>query len=63
MRLLAADAKWLFEWAETWTVDAGETRVLKLGTPVLILGEYDFAATPPWHTPESLVRPLTLPSM
>jgi hypothetical protein len=63
VRLLGSDARWLFEWADTWTLDAGGTRVLKLGTPVFILGEYDFAAAPPWQAPEALVRPLTLPSM
>ena len=63
VRLLGSDARWLFEWADTWVVDTGGTRVLKLGTPVLILGEYDFAAAPPWQAPDSLTRPLTLPSM
>jgi hypothetical protein len=63
VRLLTRDAEWLFEWADTWTLDSSGVRVLKLGTPVLILGEYDFGAAPPWRSPESLVRPLTLPSM
>jgi len=63
IRMLGADARWLFEWADTWTLDADGTRVLKLGTPVLILGEYDFAAAPPWRSPQSLARPLELPSM
>ena len=63
VRLLGVDAQWLFEWADTWTLHADGARVLKLGTPVLILGEYDFAAAPPWQSPASLARPLTLPSM
>ena len=63
VRLLADDAQWLFEWADTWTLDGSGTRVLKLGTPVLILGEYDFGAAPPWQSPESLARPVALPSM
>ena len=63
VRLLGVDARWLFEWADTWTLHADGARVLKLGTPVLILGEYDFAAAPPWQSPASLARPLTLPSM
>lgn len=63
VRLLGGDAQWLFEWADTWMLDAGGTRVLKLGTPVLILGEYDFGAAPPWRSPEAPARPVTLPSM
>jgi hypothetical protein len=63
IRLLGGDARWLFEWADTWTLDGDGTSVRKLGTPVLILGEYDFAAAPPWRSPASLVRPLKLPSM
>ena len=63
VRLLARDAQWLFEWGDTWTLDPSGLRVLKLGTPVLILGEYDFGAAPPWRSPELLAHPLTLPSM
>jgi hypothetical protein len=61
IRLLGADAQWLYEWADPWTIDARGARVLKLGTPVLILGEYDFTAPPPWHSLDSLARPVTLP--
>jgi hypothetical protein len=63
VRLLGEDARWLFDWADTWTLDPSGTRVLKLGTPVLILGEYDFAAAPPWQSLTSLSQPLTLPEM
>jgi hypothetical protein len=63
VRLLERDARWLFDWAHTWTLDAGGTRVLNLGTPVVILGEYDFNAAPPWQSVPSLAHPLTLPEM
>lgn len=63
VRLLGEDARWLFEWADTWTLDARGTGVQKLGTPVLIQGEYDFTAAPPWLSLPSLARPLTLPEM
>jgi hypothetical protein len=63
VRLLGEDARWLFDWADTWTLDPEGARVLKLGTPVLILGEYDFAAAPPWWSLPSLSQPLTLPEM
>ena len=44
--LLERDAQWLFEWGQTWTVDSTATRLLTSGTPVLIVGHYDFDAAP-----------------
>ena len=61
VRLLAVDAQWLFEWGEPWTVDPGGTRVLRLGTPVLVIGEYNFEAQPPWQSLHRLARPVELP--
>jgi hypothetical protein len=61
VRLLAADARWLFEWGEPWTLDRNGTRVLKLGTPVLVIGAYDFEAGPPWQSLHQLGRPVQLP--
>jgi hypothetical protein len=63
VRLLERDASWLFEWGEAWTLDAGEVHVLRAGTPVLIIGPYDFDAPPPWRSPEWLARGVTLPPM
>ena len=48
VRLLERDAKWLFGWGEVWSLDEQGREVLEPGTPVLILGQYDFAAPPPW---------------
>jgi hypothetical protein len=56
VRRLGDDAQWLFEWGDPWTLDASATRVLKLGTPVLIIGDYDFDAAPPWQSAESFAR-------
>jgi hypothetical protein len=61
VRLLAGDARWLFDWGEPWTLDRGGTRVLRLGTPVLVVGEYDFEARPPWQSLHWLARPVKLP--
>jgi hypothetical protein len=61
VRLLAEDARWLFEWGEPWTLDRGGTRVLKPGTPVLVIGAYDFEAKPPWQSLHRLARPVELP--
>jgi lipoprotein-anchoring transpeptidase ErfK/SrfK len=61
VRLLVEDAQWLFDWGEPWTVDPGGTRVLRLGTPVLVIGEYNFEAQPPWQLLHRLARPVELP--
>jgi hypothetical protein len=61
VRLLEVDARWLFEWGQTWTVNADASRVLLPGTPVVILGAYDFAAPPPWQSLPALSAPLPLP--
>ncbi|MFI5178703.1 MAG: L,D-transpeptidase [Vicinamibacterales bacterium] len=62
VRLLAADARWLYGWGEEWRLDSTGSHVLSPGTPVLILGRYDFAAPPPWRTAEGAARPVELPS-
>jgi hypothetical protein len=50
IRLLERDAQWLFEWGQTWRLDSSGTRIVTPGTPVLIVGHYDFAAPPPWRS-------------
>ena len=61
VRLLTADARWLFDWGEPWTIDPRGTRVLRPGTPVLVIGEYNFEAQPPWQSLHRLARPVELP--
>jgi hypothetical protein len=63
VRLLGDDARWLFEWADPWTLDASGIRVLKLGTPILVMGEYDFEAAPPWQSLDRLTRHVELPTL
>lgn len=48
IRLLERDAKWLFEWGEAPRIGRGG-QVLERGTPVLIVGQYDFQSPPPWR--------------
>ncbi len=48
VRLLEEDARWIYEWGDGWTLDERGWEVLEEGTPVWILGEYDFDASPPW---------------
>jgi hypothetical protein len=63
IRLLDRDAQWLFEWGQPWTLDLSRTRVMKPGTPVLIAGEYDFEAAPPWRSLTWLSQLVELPSL
>ena len=60
VRLLERDAKWLYEWGEQWTLDETKRRIVTPGTPVLIVGEYDFAASPPWVDLAALSSRLTV---
>ena len=63
VRLLERDARWMFEWGDPWTLDASQTHATRAGTPVLIVGEYDFDAPPPWRSPKWLARTIALPPM
>jgi L,D-transpeptidase-like protein len=63
IRLLERDAQWLFEWGQPWILDPSATRVLKPGTPVVIVGDYDFDAAPPWRSLMWLSRQVALPSL
>jgi hypothetical protein len=48
VRLLERDARWIYDWGEGWTLDERGHEVLEPGTPLWILGSYDFASSPPW---------------
>lgn len=48
VRLLERDAIWMYEWGET-------------GTPLWIVGAYQFGAPPPWRSLEFLSLGVTLP--
>lgn len=60
VRLLDRDARWLFEWGEGQGLDK-RGNVVTPGTPVLILGQYDFDAPPPWHSLDWLAQGVSLP--
>jgi hypothetical protein len=62
VRLLERDAQWLYGWGDGWTLDRTGTRVVRPGTPVFIVGGYQFDAPPPWRSPEWLAGPVELPS-
>lgn len=47
LRLLEADARWMYTWADEWILKDKETELAK-GTPVLVYGQYPFGARKPW---------------
>jgi len=61
IRLLQRDAEWLFNWGQSWTLNSSGTRVVTPGTPVFIVGRYDFDGPPPWHSLAWLSRTVELP--
>lgn len=55
VRLIDADAKWVYDWADAWTTTAGGTgiasrqgRLIEPGTTVLVLGEEPFGRPHPF---------------
>jgi hypothetical protein len=48
VRMLKRDAQWLYGWGREWKLDGRGWTVTEAGTPVLIIGEYPQAETPPW---------------
>jgi hypothetical protein len=62
IRLLERDAEWLFEWGQSWVFDRKGTRLVTPGTPVFIVGGYDFDAAPPWRSPGWLSAIIELPA-
>ena len=48
VRLLEADAMWIYEWAESWVLADQGRRIEVYGTPVLVFGDYDYGKPGPW---------------
>jgi L,D-transpeptidase catalytic domain len=48
VRLLEADAMWIYNWAESWVLADQGRRIEVYGTPVLVFGDYDFRSPGPW---------------
>lgn len=61
VRLLERDARWLYDWGEGWVLDERGWNVLDPGTPVLILGRYNFDEPPPWRSLDWLATGVELP--
>jgi hypothetical protein len=62
VRLLARDAMWIYNWGQSWKLD-GNGKLAAPGTPVIILGNYDFTAPPPHQLPMYLARGIALPAV
>jgi hypothetical protein len=56
IRLLERDARWLYGWGQGWAHDASGRVIPRSGTPVVVVGSYDFAAPPPWTSPAWVER-------
>jgi len=61
VRLLERDARWIYGWGAGWTLDAERRSVVALGTPVLVVGAYDFGAPPAWRSLAWLAEGVRLP--
>lgn len=48
MRLLGADAQFLYSWADQWILKNDYERAA-YGTPVIVYGKYPFGKTKPWY--------------
>jgi hypothetical protein len=61
IRLLARDAIWLYHWGVASMSNSG--RGNDGGTPVIVVGQYDFDAPPPWRSLAHLARGIDLPEI
>jgi L,D-transpeptidase catalytic domain len=52
VRLLDVDARWLYSWGDSWTVDEDTKQLVREGTLVFLLEQYNFAARQPWLNPK-----------
>lgn len=48
VRLMADDARWIYDWAESWVLADGGRRIVVHGTPVVVFGDYAFEQPAPW---------------
>ena len=63
VRMLQRDAQWLYAWGDEWELSADGRSVIVPGTPVLVIGQVQYGARPPWLTLDALTTPIELPAM
>lgn len=61
VRMLHRDARWLYDWGEQWKIDSSGHVVFQKGTPVLLIGKYDWKSPPPWRSLDWLSDGVALP--
>jgi hypothetical protein len=61
VRLLERDARWLYEWGETWTLDDRGQNILEHGTPLWITDCYPFGEPPRWRSLSWLDTGINMP--
>ncbi|MDF2933331.1 MAG: murein L,D-transpeptidase [Chryseobacterium sp.] len=49
LRLLMNDAKWLYNYADTWILNPGGATKKANGTPVIVFGDYPWGKRKPWR--------------
>jgi hypothetical protein len=47
LRMLQADAKYMYEWADQWVLKGTDNKLAN-GTPVIVFGNYNFDGPKPW---------------
>ena len=48
VRLLEADAMWMYAWAEQWRLAADRRVITREGTPAVVFGEWTWGGRAPW---------------
>lgn len=65
VRLRSDDAKWIYDHAKQWKLNATGNKIEFYGTPVIIFGNYPFGKPKPWHSvsEDSLVTSIQIDSL
>lgn len=61
LRLLERDARWLYHWGESWQLEEDGVTIARTGTPVIIIGQFNWKEPSPWLSEEVEDRNVTLP--
>jgi len=63
LRLLERDARWLYDWGESWELGSDGMTVIKNGTPVVIFGQFEWDEPPPWLSLDPQIRNVVPPAL
>lgn len=61
LRLLERDARWLYDWGESWELGSDGMTVVKNGTTVVIFGHFKWDQPPPWLSIDPEARNIVPP--